>query len=292
MQPDDRGRAGRLRSRRRPWQSSPFPVRGSARHNPKQRMDPARGRRLPFEPLRCARFKLLRQMTPLEVDLASRHIDVFCGAARRNPGGLEPVSPLDRFGVHGLEIRHDERYRSGLRAEPGQLGMMPISFCRLLQNRLGEQTLPPQRDQPARIEMPRMKAPETHAAILDPDGPLSKPPEFPHRHGLAELAAGPLRHRGRTTAFEVSPEGLGFNHCVALWARAVAVSGGMSLRHETAAPASHPTRAPRPPLGSRGGPASHFALFTSSSMLECHPGAPGRGEVQAPSGAGTRSPRP
>ena len=44
--------------------------------------------------------------------------------------------------------------------------MMPISFRRLSQNCLGKQTLSPQRDQSASIEMPGMNTPKTHAAIL------------------------------------------------------------------------------------------------------------------------------
>ena len=151
-----------LCSRRRLWRSMPLPVRDPARHNPEQRMDPRRGRRLAFEPLRCSRFELLSQMTPLEVNLALRQLDLFRCAARRDSGRVEPVSPLDRFGMHGLEILCDEGYRRGLFSEPGQLGMMPVSFRRLFQNRLGEQALPPQRDEPARIEMLRMNAPQTH----------------------------------------------------------------------------------------------------------------------------------
>ena len=125
--------------------------------------------RLFFEPLRCASFELFAQVTPLEVDLASWHIDMSRGAARGDPGRIKPISTLDRFGVHSLEILGDERLRRGLGAKPRELGMMPVSFRRLSQNCLGEQSFSPQRDQPASIEMPGMNTPETHAAILDTD---------------------------------------------------------------------------------------------------------------------------
>ena len=122
-----------------------------------------------FEPLRCASFELFAQVTPLEVDLASWHIDMSRGSARGDSGRIEPKSTLDRFGVHGLEILGDERLRRGLGAEPDELGMMPVSFRRLSQHCLGEQSFSPQRDQTASIEMSGMNTPETHAAILDTD---------------------------------------------------------------------------------------------------------------------------
>ena len=89
--------------------SSPFPICDPAWHNPEQWMDPRWCCRLFFEPLRCAGFELLAQVTPLEVDLASRHIDMSRSAARVDPGRIKPVSALDRFGVHGFEILGDER---------------------------------------------------------------------------------------------------------------------------------------------------------------------------------------
>ena len=88
-------------------------------------------------------------MTPFEVDLALLPIDM----SRR-------------------EIFGDGRDRRRLDAESEQPRMVPISFRRLLQDCLRDKALPTQRDQPARVEMLGMNAPETHAGILDAEGQL------------------------------------------------------------------------------------------------------------------------
>ena len=50
--------------------------------------------------------------------------------------------------------------------------MVAIAFGFAHQNSLGKQSLPPQRDQSARVQMSGMNAPETHTGILNPEGPL------------------------------------------------------------------------------------------------------------------------
>ena len=50
--------------------------------------------------------------------------------------------------------------------------MVAIAFGFAPQNSLGKRSLPPQRDQSARVQMPGMNAPETHTGILNPKGQL------------------------------------------------------------------------------------------------------------------------
>lgn len=117
-------------------------------------------------PLRCACLKLLHEVIPLEVDLPLRHVDPTGRAVLCNPGGVESVSPPHRFYVYGPEILGDEGDRRGLRPEPSQLGMVPITSRLSCQHRLGEKAFAPERDQPSRIKVFGMQTPEAHTGIV------------------------------------------------------------------------------------------------------------------------------
>lgn len=99
-------------------------------------------------PFRSAGLKLLKKMTPLKVNLSPRNRNPAGGRRLGDPRGVEPVSPSDRFRVHGPQVLGNVRDRLGLFAKPQQLRMMPIAPGFTLQHRLGEQSFPPQRNQP------------------------------------------------------------------------------------------------------------------------------------------------
>jgi len=98
---------------------------------------------LPCVPLWSACFELLKEMAPLEVNLPLGNRNPAGSRIRSNPRGVEPVSPLDRFGVHGPQILGNEGDRLGLFAKPQQLRMISIASGFTLQHRLGKQSLAP-----------------------------------------------------------------------------------------------------------------------------------------------------
>lgn len=64
--------------------------------------------------------------------------------------------------------------------------MIPISCRFAFQYRLGEQAFPPKRNQPTRIQVTGMKAPETHPGILGLSGRLHKLKRDLYRASLGE----------------------------------------------------------------------------------------------------------
>lgn len=159
-------------------------------------------------PLRCACLKLLHEVIPLEVDLTLRHVDPTGRGVLCNPGGVESVSPPHRFYVHGPEILRDQGDRRGLRPEPSQLGMVPITPRLSSQHRLGEKALAPERDQPSRIKVFGMQTPEAHTGIVAAAGYGSRcamrrtPPQV-----WAETDFGP-----RSRRLPGLPQGRGTQH--------------------------------------------------------------------------------
>ena len=129
-------------------------------------------------------------MAPFEVQLALRYVDPSGRTGVRDLARVEPESSLDRFGVHRVEVLGDKRNRRALIPEPDQLRMVPIAFRLVLQNRLGKQSLPPQRDQPACVEMPGMDAPQTHTVIFGSAAQLDKaPPSDPSSNSSSASTA-------------------------------------------------------------------------------------------------------
>lgn len=144
-----------------------FPCCDAARHDAKQgvnarRGDPASSLSPPRRPL----FEFSQEVAPLELNLTPGHIDVHPDFAGHNPGGVEPVAARQGFGVHRPEILRHEANGVALPAETDQLRVADVAPCSAHQHGLGEQTFPPQRGQPASVQVFRVKTPQAHGGLL------------------------------------------------------------------------------------------------------------------------------
>jgi len=107
-------------------------------------------------------------MSPLELDLPSRNTyPTGRPAPARDARSIELESPRDRFLVHDFQVFDDARDGIVLRAKPEQLGVVATGSRAAHEYGLGEQALPPERGQSARVEVFRVRAPEAHAGVLD-----------------------------------------------------------------------------------------------------------------------------
>lgn len=141
----------------------PFPIRDTAGLHLKQGGWHGRSHRHQcLAPCRRACFQFLQEMMPFEADLVTWDVDLLGRATMGNLSGVEPVSSLDRFRVHGPQIFGDAQDRGGLPPKPEQLRMVRVVRGLTSEHCLSEQPFPPQRHQSPGIKVSRMEAPEAH----------------------------------------------------------------------------------------------------------------------------------
>src|SRR5690606_5048040 len=103
-------------------------------------------------------------MLPLELDLAAgnRNETGAPRTAHLSPG--ERVTAIGAFGVHAAKVVSDRADRGRLRAEPFELGVVQVAGRAAPQHCLREKSLPPQGNEPGRVQILRMQRPETHVS--------------------------------------------------------------------------------------------------------------------------------
>ena len=99
---------------------------------------------------------------PLVEELAVRLGDRAMESFRPDLRRIETIPPADRLLVDAAEVTRQRGCGSGRGEKAVELRVLPVAARAALQNPLREQRLPPQRDQPARVEMFGMKGPEAH----------------------------------------------------------------------------------------------------------------------------------
>jgi len=102
------------------------------------------------------------EVLPFVFDLARRNEDLSRLSSRRNPGAIEVISTISGFLLHRAQVAGNRSDRPRRLAEPDQLWVMAITNSLSLKYRLREQGFTPKRNKSARIEILRMKTPETH----------------------------------------------------------------------------------------------------------------------------------
>ena len=115
-----------------------------------------------------AQFRL--EMPPFERQLTTRHHEAAARSGRTDFSERKPVSPAPGLVMHGSQVLGDRAEGGTLLAKPGELRVSEVSLRPSAQDRLGQQSLAPHRDQPARIEMLGMNAPEAHPSNSTPRG--------------------------------------------------------------------------------------------------------------------------
>ena len=112
----------------------------------------------------AASSELAHQVAPLVRKLPAGHRNGSHASQRADFAAIECVAAPGRFSVYLLQVRIDGRSRKGVRAEPLELRMVPVTAGFAAQDGLCEQRLAPERDQPLGIEIARMQAPEPHGS--------------------------------------------------------------------------------------------------------------------------------
>ncbi len=115
------------------------------------------------KPPRVALAQLRPQVPPLESQLARRHGDARGACARAaDPLRIEPVAAGASLDEHDAQVRVEARDGSRLLAEPVKLRVRPIAPCPAPEYRPRQEALPPQRDEPLRVEEAGMERPQAH----------------------------------------------------------------------------------------------------------------------------------
>jgi hypothetical protein len=113
----------------------------------------------------AANAQLGEEMGALVRELSGGGRDPDARPRRRDLRAIERVAAPLGFLQHRVEISVDGCARRGVRTEALELGVVPIATRAPAKHRLREQSLPPERDQAARVEMARMQRPEPHHVV-------------------------------------------------------------------------------------------------------------------------------
>ena len=130
--------------------SSLFPVFHVARNDAKERMrlrpeNPG----LHSETLRIARSQLGHEVQPLVAQLTARRQTSFNWSDSRNVAWVQAESSASALGLDDMQIVSNSRHRYPGLPESRQLGVMAVPASPSLQDRLGKETLAPERNQTA-----------------------------------------------------------------------------------------------------------------------------------------------
>lgn len=149
-------------ARRRPSADS-LPVFDVAGHDAEQRMSArpshSRERR---RARRIAPTKLRQQMTTLPVDLRARDLPALVRSGAGDPAGVERVAAPDRLHTDDPQVRRDTGHGRSRAPKAIELRVTRVAFRAAAQDGLGQERLAPERDEPARVQVLRMEAPEPH----------------------------------------------------------------------------------------------------------------------------------
>jgi len=122
---------------------------------------PARGLEL-MKPAGCTALELGSKMAPLVRYLPETDLDDSLRSGARDLAAVEAVSPLLCFFVDNAQVLRDRLHGSATVAKANELRMMAVSSSATPKNGLRQQPLPPERDEPPRIEITRMQSPKPH----------------------------------------------------------------------------------------------------------------------------------
>jgi hypothetical protein len=101
-------------------------------------------------------------MVPLKIELPTSHDNPPGRVGPAEFSGIEVIASTHCLSEHDGQIRIDRSYRARMGAEACELGVVAISAGAATQHRLGEQRFAPERHESTRIEMTRVKGPESH----------------------------------------------------------------------------------------------------------------------------------
>lgn len=116
---------------------------------------------------RATNREFAQQVIPFVGDLAGCDGDPGDRSDRTNLGSIEPVAAPGGLVVYCRKVGIDGGARMGVRLESLQLRVMNIASRLPAKHGLGEQGLPPQRNEPLRIQVLRVQRPKTHAVGPD-----------------------------------------------------------------------------------------------------------------------------
>lgn len=162
------------------------------------------------EPPRVERWtadgELRQQVLPLEVELPLRDPDSGNRPDRSDLASVEVVSARCGFVMNRPEIGIDRQTRRWMVEEALELRVMPVAARFTPEHGTREQCFAPQGDQPLRVEISRVKRPETHVEReLQRDDGWCRPrlsawiylptPEFAGKwgYGLTKAESDPAR---------------------------------------------------------------------------------------------------
>jgi hypothetical protein len=113
----------------------------------------------------AANAQLGEEVGALVRELPRGRQDPDARSRRRDLRAIERVAAPLGFPQYRVEISVDGCARRGMRTEALELGVLPIAARASAKHRLREQSLPPERDQAARVEMARVQRPEPHHVV-------------------------------------------------------------------------------------------------------------------------------
>lgn len=100
-----------------------------------------------------ANRQLVLQMAPLMRKLARTDRNVLNHPNRTDLGMVEGVAPMRGLGVNRSQVCVDGQARMRMRAEALELRMVFVATCLAADDRLGQQRLTPQGNQPLRVQV-------------------------------------------------------------------------------------------------------------------------------------------
>lgn len=110
----------------------------------------------------CSRFEFPPQVPPLVLQLPSSLANLLCAAPPGNLANVELVTTPLGLGRYLVEKRPNRGHRFGRRTESQELRMIPVTSRRSSKDLLCQQPFSPARNQPLRIQIPRMNCPQAH----------------------------------------------------------------------------------------------------------------------------------
>ena len=114
-------------------------------------------------PFRIANPELRLQMSPLVLNLPARNGHPAGHALRADQVTVETVAASQRLHVHGSQVlRYGPHGRRPVE-KPRKLGVVAVAARSAPQHGLRQQSLPPKRHEPARVEVLRVQTPDSHA---------------------------------------------------------------------------------------------------------------------------------
>jgi hypothetical protein len=117
----------------------------------------------PVEEMRAACFELDPQVTCLELEVAGGCCDGRMLRWCRDQRGVEAVATSGGLCVHRQEIRGHGGEGDGRVAKAVQLGVVAVTASASFEDALCKERLSPERDEPLRVKVLRVKRPEPHS---------------------------------------------------------------------------------------------------------------------------------